>query len=57
MSEIFIKLLNSKESPFEPKNINTETTDSAAKSESSGSSAFTENAAQEIRQCTIFSII
>ena len=57
MSEIFVKLLNSKESPFESKTTE-ETTESAAKSEdSSGSSAFSENTAQEIRQCTIYSII
>ena len=49
MSEIFVKLLNAKYSPFESKSIDEMTGDSAAKSESSGSSAFSENAAQEIR--------
>ena len=45
MSEIFVKLLNSKESPFESKTTE-ENTESAAKSDkSSGSSAFSENAA------------
>lgn len=45
MSEIFVKLLNSKESPFKSKTM-TETTESPTKSDkSSGSSAFSENAA------------
>ena len=45
MSEIFVKLLNSKESPFESKTTE-ETIGSPDKSDkSSGSSAFSENAA------------
>ena len=45
MSEIFVKLLNSKESPLESK-ATKETTESPTKSDkSSGSSAFSENAA------------
>ena len=51
MSDIFVKLLNSLESPFKSKSYasDTEIINEGVKSESSGSSAFSENAAQEIR--------
>lgn len=60
MSEVLVKLLNSQESPFKSTKQSADDimTETAAKSDSSsGSSAFSENAAQEIRQCTVFSII